>query len=64
MGGIFSAPSIDKPKTKPEKESEEAKARERQRRKQQKMLSTSIFAGRGGSQLGQAPVSRPTISGS
>lgn len=61
MGGLFSSPKVEKPKVKPEEESEEAKARERARRRQQKMLSTSIFAGKG--QLGQAPVSRPTVSG-
>lgn len=61
MGGLFSSPKIDKPKVKPEEESEEAKARERMRRRQQKMLSSNIFAGKG--QLGQAPVSRPTVTG-
>lgn len=61
MGGLFSAPKVEKPTVKPEEESEEAKARERTRLRQQKMLSTSIFAGKG--QLGQAPVSKPTVSG-
>lgn len=61
MGGLFGTPKVDKPKTKPEELSEEAKMRERSRLRQQKMLSTSIFAGKG--QLGQAPVSRPTITG-
>ena len=63
MGGFFSGPKIKEPKVKPEEESEEAKVRERARRRNQKMLSTSIFAGKNGGTLGQAPVSKPQVFG-
>lgn len=61
MTSLFSTPKAKEPEVKPEEESEEAKARERGRRRQQKTLSTNVFAGKG--QLGQAPTSKPTVTG-